>query len=130
MPLNATDQLAVQELLNRYCYNADYNPPEAMRGVFTADALWEVPAMGLRCEGIEAIIAFFSGSREANPGARHVINNIVVEGDGDHACASAYLQVVANVNGQHTILSFGRYQDTLVRTPDGWRFSHRCILIG
>jgi ketosteroid isomerase-like protein len=130
MPLDATDTLAIQDLLNRYCYNADYNPPEAMREVFTPDALWEVPAMGLRCEGIEAIIAFFSGSRSANSGARHVISNILVEGEGDRARASAYLQVVAIDNGQHTILSFGRYQDELVRTAAGWRFSHRCVLIG
>ena len=51
-------------------------------------------------------------------------------GEGDRARASAYLQVVAIDNGQQTILSFGRYQDELVRTAAGWRFSHRCVLIG
>ena len=130
MALDIADRLAIETLVNLYCHHADYNPPESMRGVFLPDAVWEVPAMDLRCEGIEAIVAFFTQSRAGFGSARHVTSNLVIEGDGDQATASCYLQVIKVDEDPKQIVSFGRYQDELVRTPDGWRFRHRRVLIG
>ena len=31
MALDMQDKFAIEELLRRACYNADYNPPESMR---------------------------------------------------------------------------------------------------
>ena len=95
MALDIPDRLAIQELLERYCHNADYNPPERMREMFASDGIFEVPAMELRFEGVDSIIAFFKLSRENNSSARHVISNIVIEGDGDRAKSSSYLQVLS-----------------------------------
>lgn len=130
MALALADRLAIADLVHQYCHNADYNPPESMREVFVPEAVWEVPAMDLRCEGIEAIVAFFTQSRAGFGSARHVSSNLVVQGDGDHATASCYLQVIKVDEDPKQIISFGRYQDELVRTADGWRFRHRRVLIG
>jgi hypothetical protein len=130
MALDLADRLAIEDLVNLYCHNADYNPPDSMRDVFIPEAVWEVPAMDLRCDGIDAIVAFFTQSRAGFGSARHVISNLLVQGDGDHATACCYLQVVKVDEDPKQIVSFGRYQDTLVRTAAGWRFTHRLVLIG
>jgi hypothetical protein len=129
MALDLHDKFAIEELLNRYCHNADYNPPQRMRELFTADGVFEVPAMNLRFEGIDSIVAFFTQTREANAAARHVISNIVVQGDADQATSTAYLQVIS-VGEITSIVAFGRYMDELQRTPQGWRLKHRTVVIG
>jgi hypothetical protein len=130
MALDISDRLAIEELINLYCHNADYNPPDSMRDVFVPEAVWEVPAMDLRCEGIDAIVAFFTQSRAGFGSARHVISNLVVQGDADRATASCYLQVIKVDEDPKQIVSFGRYQDELLRTAAGWRLRHRLVLIG
>ena len=85
------------------------------------DAVFEVPAMDISCRGIDNIIAFFTQSRAGFSSARHVINNVVVEGDGDTAKSSAYLQVLRTDEGAIGIVSVGRYLDTLERTADAHR---------
>jgi ketosteroid isomerase-like protein len=131
MALPDSDKAAIHELLARYCHNADYNPPAHMREMFTADGVFEVPAMNLHFTGIDAIVGFFTASREADSSARHVISNVVVEGAGDQATSSAYLQVLGLKDGQATPLAFGRYIDRLSRGADGrWRLAHRRVEIG
>ena len=76
------------------------------------------------------MIAFFTQSRAGFPSARHVINNVVVEGDGDTAKSSAYLQVLRTDDGAIGVVSVARYLDTLKRTAAGWRRAHRTVVIG
>ena len=131
MALSAGDKAAIAELLTRYSHNADYDPPERMREVFTEDGVFEVPAMDLHAGGIDAIVAFFTASRESNPYVRHVISNVMIEGDGDNATSCAYLQVISVQDGKITPMAFGRYMDRLRRGSDGtWRFTHRRVEIG
>jgi 3-phenylpropionate/cinnamic acid dioxygenase small subunit len=130
MSLEVADKYAINELLNTYCHNADYHPPERMREMFTADGIFEVPAMDLRFEGIDQIIAFFTSSRQANATARHIISNVVIEGSGERATSSAYLQVVGTRDDITTTVAFGRYLDELRRTPAGWRLQHRRVVLG
>jgi uncharacterized protein (TIGR02246 family) len=131
MALSQQDKAAITELLNLYCHNADYNPPERMRDLFAPEGVFEVPAMNLHFAGVDAIIAFFTASREADASARHVISNIVIEGDGDRATSCAYLQVISLAGGQASTVAFGRYLDTLRRDADGqWRLVHRHIALG
>ena len=127
MALSIEDSHAIAQLLHRYCHNADYNPPEAMRAIFTADAVFGIGAMNVRCEGLEAILAFFTNTRGAMPPSQHVINNLVIEGDGDAAQSCSYLQLVSTIEGAPRITMTGRYMDTLRRTADGWRLAQRMV---
>ena len=131
MTLEPLEKLAINELLVRYSHNADFEPPESMRDLFTRDAVFDVPAMGLSFTGVDAIIAFFHSARETKPGVRHVISNIVVEGARDSATSCAYLQILEQNEGRWQCVGFGRYQDKLSRGSDGrWRFAHRHIVLG
>lgn len=57
------------------------------------------------------------------PGLRHVVVNEVVELDGDQAHSRAYLLLFAGT--PPALAMTGTYEDTLRRTPDGWRFARR-----
>ena len=58
------------------------------------------------------------------PGDRHHLTmNEIIEVDGDNATARAY--AVVTKESPPVISAVGDYADTLRRTADGWRFSHR-----
>ena len=127
MALDIEDRYEIEQLLHRYCHNADYSTPDAMRSIFTEDAVFELGAMNVRCEGIDAILAFFHNARGSMPPSQHVINNLVLEGDGDSAQSSCYMQLLSTVDAKVQIAMNGRYMDTLRRTPAGWRLAQRII---
>jgi SnoaL-like domain len=127
MALDIADQLAITDLVHRYCHTADHGPWQAMRDFFTTDGVFEVPARGFDFRGMDALMAFFE-SRSSGPSVgRHVTSNLVIEGGGNEARAMSYLQILSAEGSPRAILMFGRYQDKLRRTPEGWRFSHRRV---
>lgn len=130
MALDVNDRLAIQELINRYCHIADYGPADAMREMFTDDGVFEAPARGHEFRGIDAFLAFLRSRSDAPPVGFHVTSNTVIEGGGNEAKAVSYLQIVSAGESPRTIVMFGRYFDTLVRTPAGWRFRHRRVELG
>lgn len=60
---------------------------------------------------------------------RHVTTNVVIEQKGDTATAQSYLTLFSSRDGTLTALSTGKYDDELVRTEDGWKFSRRHIAL-
>ena len=58
---------------------------------------------------------------------KHMLSNFVIEVDGDTASASTYVHAVLVVTNDPLTWyePVGRYEDQLVRTPDGWRISGR-----
>ena len=127
MALDTADKFAIQELIHRYCHIADYGPPEAMRELFTADGVFEAPARGFNFRGVDALIEFFHSRRDAPSVGRHIISNTVIEGGGNEAQAISYLVVVSAEGSPRSIPLFGRYKDRLLRTANGWRFTHRLV---
>jgi ketosteroid isomerase-like protein len=127
--LDTLEKFAIQELLHRYSHCADYEPPDRMREFFTGDARFEVPAMGLHFAGIDAIIGYFHAGQATHKGMKHVISNVLIDGDGDSATSSAYLEILAHREGGMQVVGFGRYQDRLKKGADGrWRFIERKVI--
>ena len=59
----------------------------------------------------------------ANPVGHHVTNTVLtLTADGTVTAGSTFL----GVRGDGTVAS-GVYEDTVVRTPAGWRISHRVV---
>ena len=58
---------------------------------------------------------------------KHMLSNFAIEVDGDAASASTYVHAVLVVTDDPLTWfePVGRYDDRLVRTPDGWRISDR-----
>lgn len=57
------------------------------------------------------------------------ISNLKIDVEGDRAQASCYLLDFVTVDGTVHLLSPGQYDCDLVRTPDGWRFTRRLVIL-
>ena len=130
MRLTADDRLDIIELPGWYADALDTRQPELLRQVFTVDAVWEVVG-ALRLEGLDAIMKFM-GRDDVHPGA-HIMTNIYIasveeQADGTplvHLKSRGIYPVGPSDRMNPTAVFYGRYDDDVVRTADGWRIRHR-----
>lgn len=124
MPLSTGDIVAIQQLYSAYNHAIDFGTADEWADTFTPDGSLDA---GSATEGRDGLLAFHGATRAGVPGIRHLITNVVVDGEGDAASGSAYLQATAGTGAERATLITGRYVDELVRTADGWRFSKRVL---
>ena len=125
------DRLAINDLFVRYTTALDRGDVETLVDCFTPDASLDSPAVG-RHSGHAAIRAFaerFARFHERGAQLRHVISNLAVEIDGDHARATCYLLNVLTRNGNSKLLAPGRYECDLVKSAGKWRFQRRVVIL-
>ena len=125
--LNAlADKDAIRELLARYCFLLDGFRLNEFAALFAADGQW-ISRNG-HATGPEAIERLLRGLvPEPAPGRRrkHFTANIIIELAGDHATVVSNFLVVRDSETGPAIAVAGTYDDTVVRTPEGWRFKSR-----
>ncbi|MFE5325419.1 nuclear transport factor 2 family protein [Embleya sp. NPDC056575] len=124
MPLSVEDKLAIQELSHAQMRCLDAHDVDGWVGCWVPDGRFT--ATYGTFTGHDAIREFIVGHIAAGKedGARHVMTNHVVEGDGDRA-ASYSLVVKVQVEKAPHIIATGVYNDVAVRTPEGWRYESR-----
>ena len=135
------DKMEIGEMQSRYMYALDWHDPEAYASVFTDDAIVEWPEG--RAEGRAAIrnacvrigafydnLAAAAGPNRKPPRLRHFVTNRVFDIKGDHARVLAYWLDLSNDNLPRWpyVAGYGYYDDELVRTAAGWRFTRRKII--
>lgn len=121
---------ACERLVVRFHRLTNANEHLAVADLFTDDAVWHQPVMG-ELHGLTAIRAYLGG-KLAGALTRHVITNIAIDvTDADSATGIAYFtHYHAEVGGpvpapSTNPMSVGRYDDSFVRTAQGWRFAAR-----
>jgi len=133
------DKTEIAELQSRYMYAIDWRDADMYAAVFTDDGVLEWPEGSAR--GKDAIRdsslkigAFFDGISASTPNKkpfrlRHFVTNRVINVTGDTAKAWAYWFDFSNDNLARWpyVAGYGFYEDDLVRTPQGWRFSRRQV---
>ncbi|MEV6094941.1 nuclear transport factor 2 family protein [Nocardia sp. NPDC051981] len=124
MPLSASDKLAIIELSNLQMRSLDNHDVDSWLGAWVPDGKF-IATYGTFV-GHDAIREFINGHIAAGKedGARHLMTNYTVDGDGETAtatCAVTKLQVVE----PPFIIATGIYTDVLVRTEAGWKFQSR-----
>jgi len=122
MALAAQDIADITQLYAAYNHAVDNGEGEAFAAFFVADGAL-VPG-GQPIAGADALAAFATSVPTSLPGIRHLASNILVSGEGDDATGRCYLTVLI-AGAQPQVLMTGRYQDTLRREADGWRFVRR-----
>lgn len=129
------DQVAIEQLLNRYCHKLDRGEIDAVIELFADDAVLIPEYEGSAIHsGRDAVRAWYTrygaNTVAAVRGLRHKISTAMIDVDGDTAASVCYLDAdaISLVNGRRT-LSGGRYEDRLVRTPAGWRITERRIIV-
>lgn len=122
-PLTPEDLAEIHGLYAHYNLMLDGGDAEAWAETFVEDGRFG------RSQGRAALVEFAEGFAEANPNTRHWNSNIRITATVEGATGTCYL-VLWNVGARpQEIVLTGTYLDTLVKTPDGWRFKSREVSI-
>jgi 3-phenylpropionate/cinnamic acid dioxygenase small subunit len=121
-----SDIEAIQQVLLRYSTAIDRRDWDTFRTCFTDDAQSDYGDIG-RWSSAEEITAFMAAAHGGFGPTNHMLSNMVIELDGDRATATTYVHAVltAGHDPEAWFDSVGTYEDTLVRTADGWRIAAR-----
>ena len=137
--LSAEDYYEIQQLMYRYahaidtCTNGGYDYAD----VYTEDGVFvdNFSDEGFAQDGLVRAVGREALARASGGGDRgcrnvpwngwsHLIVNPVIVPTADGASGRAYLVVIGERGPDH-VQRFGGYEDTYVRTPDGWRIQRR-----
>jgi ketosteroid isomerase-like protein len=120
------DRFAIADLFNRYAAILDQRQWDRLADLYTADATAELPEGEELIRGNQAIASFIQGAIETIGRTHHFLSNHVADIDGDRATASCYLRAYhagRDKRAHQYEESLGRFDATLVRTPEGWRLT-------
>jgi len=122
MPLSVEDKMEIQDLMGRFALAADINGPEAYRDIFVEDGRFMIDAYQVDLKGLDNIINWITENADTfPPGLTHIQSNFVIDGDGDEAQLSCISQAIQSRDDEIKHFVVGRYFETLVKTPKGWR---------
>jgi ketosteroid isomerase-like protein len=120
------DEYQVQRVINTYAQRTGRGDWAPVVALFLPDAVWEIPHLDLRFEGVEAIrgaLASLAGDLEY---VLQLNSPALIEIAGDEATARSGIREAGKRKGCDQGFEFlGIYADTLRRTPDGWKFARR-----
>ena len=127
MPLSLADGLYIQDLLARYNHAIDSADAATWAATYAPDGTFT--SGGRTRTETEELQAFAADFAARMPGSRHWVNNVLIEGDGDTATMSCYLQLLkTGGDGPATLVTTARYEDTLRRVDGAWRFTSRTVV--
>lgn len=123
------DERNIVAVATAYTWALDEHRWDDLRTVFAPDATADLGSSS-RLVGIDAIIDRVSTALGPLDDSQHLVGNHQIVVDGGCATHRCYLQAQhirhAAPGGPNYIVA-GRYEDDLVRTPDGWRITHRTL---
>lgn len=124
MELTARDRLEILDLVARYNLTTDSKDVDGYMDCWAEDLLFESPFGTFRTR--EEMRAFEAEHVQTGAvGKRHLSLNVAIEQDRDDALVTSDLVVLEVAEAPHVVAT-GRYdRSRVVKTSDGWRFSHR-----
>ena len=123
--LSPADHLEILQLYGYYARDVDSGTRRAAGWMYTDDGVFDNGTTFV--EGQEMRDYYENLRRTRKAGMRHFSTNPVIVPTPDGARASLYMMQIqrAKKDGPVEIGLFGKYEDTLVKTPKGWRFTSR-----
>ena len=120
------DETGIQQTISRYSEAASRADWDRVMSTFTADATWEIPSVGLVyrehaviSQAMSAFVAQMAYFVQVNAPASITV-------DGDRATARSIIRECGKFSDRDEALEIlGYYDDELVRTAQGWRFTRR-----
>jgi SnoaL-like domain len=124
---NAEDKWAVAESLYRYATGIDQRDWPQYRSIFAEEVLYDFSSYGANrpprllrsADWVDSLVPLFTGL----DATQHSMTNPMVRVDGDHADITMYMQahhVFESADPESYYTLGGYYDDTLVRSGDGW----------
>lgn len=129
-------------MLSRLAHLADTGGTDEYISLLTDDIVWSMPsnpAIGLPASERHGHDDIAAGQREriaaghqgAGSNTLHMISTISVRFQSDDAAiAHSYFTFWGDTATTPVVRSMGRYEDSLRRTPDGWKLARRIITFG
>lgn len=126
MAFTAEDRTTVTELIALHGHLVDAGELDRLAEVFTDDIVYDVSDFsGQPLNGLTAVREAALARGAANPVGHHVTNTVLTEPATDRVRA---LSKGIGINADGTCGSV-TYKDTIVRGANGWRISHRQVLV-
>ena len=128
MTLATDDILAIQKLIADYNHIVDAGDGEEFAALFTDDGSLDTGFNVVK--GSNELRDFAALVPSMAPGARHMVTNVSIDGNGSDATARLYLQMWSTAGGtsESKLVISGRYEDTLRRDDGRWRFVARKMI--
>jgi len=123
-----SDIFAIQKLLTRYVFAIDDKAIDRLDQVFTPDAEIDYTAAGGVKGSLAQIKPWLVESLSRYPKTQHLIGlpDIVVDGDTARSRVMLINPMQCGPELRNDVFLCGCvYADKLVRTPEGWRITHR-----
>lgn len=121
----AADRLDVAEVLSRYTYGWDTRDYDLVKSCFLPDAQISYSSLPPFPGGFAEFFELESRPVRELAATQHFIGNLLVTVDGDTAHCTSYVQATHYSHQGETWTTGGRYDDDMVRTPDGWKIARR-----
>ncbi|MGH3626841.1 MAG: nuclear transport factor 2 family protein [Sciscionella sp.] len=122
---DVADRLAVRALLSRYTQACDRKDWELLDTCFLPDAAIDYQGLPPFSDGYAGLRANTVRVLGQLRSTQHLLGNLHVEIDGDEGRAVSYVQATHLGTDGRVFVTGGRYDDRLVRTPQGWRIAAR-----
>ncbi|MDT0574972.1 nuclear transport factor 2 family protein [Croceicoccus sp. F390] len=127
-----SDRAEIQDLMTSYSYAIDDRNWDALDDVFTPDAIIDYSEAGGSRGDVATTKRFLAGAMKSFTGFQHMVSTTDIKINGDEAHARTILFNPMIMEGEASGENRGRiffiglwYEDTVVRSPKGWRISHR-----
>ncbi len=120
------DREAITGLIHAYCFHFDRNEPDAIAGLFAADAVVDYGPEFPDLVGVPAIrAAVASGLAATFAATSHHVSNIVIRFDSDIAASSVcYLYAWHRYrSGAPDGELWAQYHHSFTRSTDGWKIA-------
>jgi hypothetical protein len=127
--LTTTDRLAIQEVLHRYCHALDRGRWDEFAALFTDDCSLDLSQVLGRYEGAAGIRQFCETIGSVSLFMRHLVTNVVIEGEGERARAAAYVIAITGAQGPSQRQTTGLYEDELVKRDGRWLLHRRRLAL-
>ena len=124
-PQEVADRVEILDLLARYSTIVDSGAWAEMDDLFTADAVLDFSATGGICGSVAEHQAFNAKVLTGFAATQHVMGLPTIVVDGDRATSRSICFNPMVVNDERVFFVGLWYDDALVRTSTGWRFSAR-----
>ena len=138
--LGSADRIAITDLIHRYSYTWDGRDTDGWVDLFTDDAVIRASfvdklawSYGSNAERRRFIDGFYEATtKDGLLRSRHVQTGTILEPHADGSVRAETMFVVAfQYRGEPTprFTNTGVYRDRFVRTPAGWKFALRDIVV-
>jgi hypothetical protein len=129
------DRLAIMELSARYNRAVLAWDPDGFADCFTSDGRFVRAREVTEVRGHAALSDVMrTGTQSGVPPSYHLTTDFIIEIDGNRATQTCQVLLYGHDAGgkqvgRNVVRGVGHYEDWLIRTPDGWKFTERVAFI-